>query len=118
MRSTMKEVKRFDDRGGARLIAVGTDHPSWGEYLSGFGVHRELHALVLAGIPPAAAIQMATLNAAHALRMGDHTMGPATAADDAWWKGNLRLSGYLARPRDIPAAISRSVLRCATRQSH
>ena len=137
----MKEVKRFYDRGGARLLTVGTDHPSWGEYLSGFGTHRELHALVLAGIPPAAAIKMATINAARALRMGDQLgsievgkladlaivrgnplvditntrnvervmvagvlydakallesvkgkMGPATAADDAWWKGNLRL---------------------------
>lgn len=137
----LKEVKRFYDRGGARLITVGTDHPSWGEYLSGFGTHRELQALVLAGIPPAAAIKMATINAARALRMGDQLgsieagkladlaivggnpltdirntrnvervmvagvlrdakallesvkgkMGPATAADDAWWKGNVRL---------------------------
>jgi imidazolonepropionase-like amidohydrolase len=137
----MKEVKRFYDKGGARLITVGTDHPSWGEFLSGFGTHRELHALVLAGIPPAAALKMATINAAHALRMSDQLgsiepgkladlaivrgnpladitntrnvervmvagvlrdakallesvkgkMGPASAADDDWWKGNLRL---------------------------
>ena len=50
---------------------LGTDHPSWGEYLSGFGTHRELNAFVLAGIPPAAAIKMATINAARAMRMGD-----------------------------------------------
>lgn len=137
----LKEVKRFFDRGGARLITVGTDHPSWGEYLSGFGTHRELHALVLSGIPPAAALKMATINAARALRVGDTLgsidagkmadlaivrgnpltaitntrnvewvmvagvlhdarallssvkgkMGPATAADDEWWKGNVRL---------------------------
>ena len=31
-----KEVKRFYDAGGGRLITVGTDHPSWGEFLSGF----------------------------------------------------------------------------------
>jgi imidazolonepropionase-like amidohydrolase len=136
----LKEVKRFYDKGGARLITVGTDHPSWGEYLSGFGTHRELQALVLAGIPPAAAIKMATINAAHAIRLGDQlgtieagkladlvivrgnpltdirnthntvrvmtmgrlfdtktlfdsvkgTLGPATAADDDWWKGNIR----------------------------
>ena len=30
-----KEVKRFYDAGGGRLITVGTDHPSWGEFLSG-----------------------------------------------------------------------------------
>jgi imidazolonepropionase-like amidohydrolase len=65
------ELKRFYDEGGARLITVGTDHPSWGEFLSGFGTHRELHAFVLAGIPPAAALKMATINGARALRLGD-----------------------------------------------
>ena len=136
----MKEVKRFYDNGGAALITSGTDHPTWGEYLNGFGTHRELHAFVLAGIPPAAALKMATINAAHAMRLSDELgtvevgkladlvvirgnplqditnthnvvtvmkggvvydsktlldsvkgkMGPATAADDDWWKGNLR----------------------------
>jgi adenine deaminase len=143
----LKEIKRFYDLGGAHLITSGTDHPSWGEYLSGFGTHRELNAFVLAGIPPAAAIKMATINAARAMRMGDilgtietgkladlvivrgnplqdikntHNvqkvviggqvhdaqallnsvkgkMGPATAADDDWWKGNVRLSGQPSR---------------------
>ena len=136
----MKEVKRFYDKGGAALITSGTDHPTWGEYLNGFGTHRELHAFVLAGIPPAAALRMATINAAHAMHLGDalgtvevgkladlvvirgnplqditktHNvvkvmkagvlydsktlldsvkgkMGPASSADDDWWKGNLR----------------------------
>jgi hypothetical protein len=135
-----KEVKRFYDAGGGRLITTGTDHPSWGEYLSGFGTHRELQAFVLAGIPPAAALKMATINGARALGLGDKLgtieagkfadlfvvrgnpladitnthrvqrvmvrgqlydaqalldsakgkLGPATPADDEWWKGNLR----------------------------
>jgi imidazolonepropionase-like amidohydrolase len=67
----LKEVKKFYDSGGGRLITVGTDHPSWGEYWSGFGTHRELNALVVAGIPAAAAIKCATINAARALGMGD-----------------------------------------------
>ena len=137
----LKEIKRFYDAGGGRLITLGTDHPSWGEFQSGFSAHRELHALVLAGIPPAAALKIATINGARAMRMGDELgtiepgkladlfiidgnplqditrtrhvrrvmvrgdlydaealladargqMGPATAADDDWWKGNVRL---------------------------
>jgi len=135
------EIKRFYDRGGARLITLGTDHPSWGEFLSGFGTHRELHAMVLAGIAPADALKMATINGARALHLSDELgslepgkladlivirgnpladitntrhveqvmvagvlhdarallesvkgkMGPATPADDDWWKGNVRL---------------------------
>jgi imidazolonepropionase-like amidohydrolase len=136
-----KELKRFYDAGGGRLITLGTDHPSWGEFLSGFGSHRELHAFVLAGIPPAAALKMATINGARALRVGDSLgsieagkladlfvvqgnplddirntrnvrrvmvrgtvydapalldgargkLGPRTAEEDDWWKGNVRL---------------------------
>jgi imidazolonepropionase-like amidohydrolase len=64
-----KEVKAFYDAGGGALITLGTDHPSWGEFLSGFGSHRELHALVLSGIPPAAALKIATINGARALNV-------------------------------------------------
>jgi len=135
-----RELKRFYDAGGGRLVTVGTDHPSWGEFLSGFSAHREVHAFVLAGLSPADALKAATINGARALRMGDELgsietgkladlfvvsgnpledirttrnvrrvmvrgtlydaaalldsargrMGPATAADDDWWKGNLR----------------------------
>jgi imidazolonepropionase-like amidohydrolase len=86
----LKEIKRFYDAGGGRLITSGTDHPSWGEYLSGFCTHRELNALVLAGIPPVAAIKMATINAARAMRMGDElgTIEPAKLADLAIVRGN------------------------------
>lgn len=136
----LREVKRFYDAGGGRLITLGTDHPSWGEFLSGFGSHREVQALNLAGIPPPAVLKMATINGARAMGLGDRLgtleagkladlfvvggnplqditttrnvrlvmargqvhdaaellasakgkMGPATAADDDWWKGRLR----------------------------
>lgn len=64
-------LKAFYDAGGGDLITLGTDHPSWGQFFSGFSVHRELHSLVLAGIPPAAALRIATINGARALGVGD-----------------------------------------------
>ncbi len=70
-RAKMRTVKGFYDDGGGSLLTVGTDHPSWGEFLAGFSIHRELHALVLAGIPPAAVLRAATINAAHAIGLSD-----------------------------------------------
>jgi len=64
-------LKAFYDAGGGHLITLGTDHPTWGEYLSGFAVHRELLSFVLSGIPPADAIKIATINGARAMRLSD-----------------------------------------------
>ncbi len=66
-----KEIKAFYDAGGGNLITLGTDHPSHGEYLTPFAVHRELLTFVLSGIPPYAALRFATINAAHAMGLGD-----------------------------------------------
>jgi imidazolonepropionase-like amidohydrolase len=65
------EIKAFYDAGGGHLITLGTDHPSWGQFFSPFGEHRELHSLVLSGIPPAAALRIATINGARALGVSD-----------------------------------------------
>ena len=142
LKAKLKEVKAFYDAGGANLITLGTDHPSWGEFWSGFMSHRELQALVLAGIPPAAALRIGTINSAHAFNVGNKLgaiergrwadlfvvrgnplqdirntrnvrmvmkageiydpavllasakgkMGPASAEDAAWWKGNVRFA--------------------------
>lgn len=62
-----KTVKAFYDAGGGGQLTLGTDHPSWGEFFGGFGSHREMHAMVLAGIPNAAALRAGTINAARAL---------------------------------------------------
>jgi imidazolonepropionase-like amidohydrolase len=67
-------VKAFYDAGGADQLTLGTDHPTWGEFWSGFGAHRELHAMVLAGIPHAAALRAGTINAARAFGVG-HRLG-------------------------------------------
>jgi adenine deaminase len=76
-----KLVKRFFDAGGT--ISLGTDHFSGGEFLPGFSAHRELEALVRAGIPPADAIRIATQNGARAIGMGDRlgSIEPGKLAD-------------------------------------
>jgi imidazolonepropionase-like amidohydrolase len=83
-----KTVKAFYDAGG--LITLGTDHPSSGEYLSGFGAHRELEALVLSGIPPAAALKIATINGARALNVSTYlgSIEPGKFADLFVVRGN------------------------------
>ena len=83
-------IKAFYDLGGGDLITLGTDHPSWGEYFSPFSVHRELHAMVLAGLPPMAALRTATINAARALRVEDRlgTVEPGKLADLVIVTGN------------------------------
>lgn len=66
-----KEIKAFHDAGGGDLITLGTDHPSWGEYFTPFSIHREMHALSLAGIPNAQVLRIATINSARAMGLGD-----------------------------------------------
>ncbi len=64
-------LKAFYDMGGRDLITMGTDDPSTGYYLGGFDDHRELANLVLAGIPPADALTIGTINGARALNVDD-----------------------------------------------
>jgi imidazolonepropionase-like amidohydrolase len=66
-----KALKAFYDAGGGDLITLGTDHPSTGEYLPGFSSHREMFAMVRAGIPAAEVLQIATIHGARAIGMGD-----------------------------------------------
>jgi hypothetical protein len=69
---TMQRTTRaFFDAGGGHLITLGTDKPSWGDFLPGFSAHREMHAMVRAGIPAADVLRIATLNSARAINHGD-----------------------------------------------
>jgi len=65
------ELKAFYEAGGARLITVGTDDRTSGPNLGGFDYHRELQALVYAGMPPVVALKAATMNGAKALGVSD-----------------------------------------------
>ena len=73
----------FYNAGGGPYITLGTDNPSAGEYLAGYSAHRELHAFVLAGIPPIDALRAGTINGARALKMEDEigSIAPGKWAD-------------------------------------
>jgi hypothetical protein len=71
-RVKLQTIKKFYDAGGGHLITLGTDHATWGEYVSGFAFHRELQAFVLAGIPPEDALKIATINGARALNVSSY----------------------------------------------
>lgn len=64
-----KTIYAFWKAGGK--MTMGTDHFSNGEFLPGFGAHRELDAFVRAGIPAAEAIKIGTLNGAKAMKIDD-----------------------------------------------
>jgi imidazolonepropionase-like amidohydrolase len=84
----LRTTKALYDAGGT--LTLGTDNPSRGEYLAGFSAHRELHALVLAGIPPAAALCIATANGARAMNVASTlgTIEPGKLADLVVVRGN------------------------------
>lgn len=64
-RAKLTTIADFHRRGG--LITLGTDHVSNGTHLPGFGVHREMDALVRAGIAERDALRIATINGARAI---------------------------------------------------
>jgi N-acetylglucosamine-6-phosphate deacetylase len=83
-----RTTKAFYDAGG--FITLGTDNPSQGEFIAAFSSHRELHAFVLSGIPPAAALKIGTINGARALGVGDKlgSIEPGKFADLFVIRGN------------------------------
>lgn len=67
----MLELRRLYEAGGENLIIVGTDEPVYTTLLPGFAFHRELLAMVHAGLPNAAVLKAATIYGARALGVAD-----------------------------------------------
>ena len=65
------ELNRLYQSGGENLLIVGTDEPVYTTLLPGFAFHRELLALVHAGIPIVTVLKAATINGANALGVAD-----------------------------------------------
>jgi len=65
------ELRKLHKAGGAGLLIIGTDEPVYTSLLPGFAYHRELMAMVYAGIPAADVLKAATINGARALGVDD-----------------------------------------------
>ena len=65
------ELKSLYESGGENLLIVGTDEPVYTSLLPGFAFHRELLAMVHAGLPPVTVLKAATINGASSLDIAD-----------------------------------------------
>ena len=84
------ELNRFYESGGENLLLVGTDEPVYTTLLPGFAFHRELLAMVYAGLPNISVLKAATINGANALGVADKlgSIEPGKLADLYVTKGN------------------------------
>ena len=84
------ELNQLYESGGENLLIVGTDEPVYTTLLPGFAYHRELFAMVHAGLPEIAVLKAATINGANALGIEDKlgSIEPGKLADLFVTKGN------------------------------
>ena len=84
------ELNKLYESGGENLLIVGTDEPVYTTLLPGFAFHRELLAMVYAGIPIVTVLKAATINGANALGVADKigSIEPGKLADLFVIKGN------------------------------
>jgi imidazolonepropionase-like amidohydrolase len=118
------EFKALYDAGGGSLMLTGTDEPVYNLLLPGFAYHRELLAMVWAGMPPIAALKAATINGARALGVADRlgSIEPGKLADlfiangnpleDITAARNVHLvikDGAVYRPEDLFASAENQI---------
>ena len=65
------ELRSLYEAGGENLLVVGTDEPVYTSLLPGFAFHRELLAMVHAGLPAVTVLKAATINGANSLDIAD-----------------------------------------------
>jgi len=65
------ELKSLYEAGGENLLIIGTDEPVYTTLLPGFAYHRELLAMVHAGLPNVVVLKAATIIGAGALGLAD-----------------------------------------------
>ena len=65
------EIKRFYDAGGQDLILLGTDRQLRNGDIGGFAVHKEMSVLSNCGIPNIDILNIASINGANALGVGN-----------------------------------------------
>ena len=77
------ELTNLYEAGGENLLIVGTDEPVYTTLLPGFAFHRELLAMVHAGLPNVVVLKAATINGASALGVADKlgSIEPGKIAD-------------------------------------
>ncbi len=108
-----KVLKRFYDSGG--LITVGTDRPLLfsnylGRGIGGFFIHREMHAMVKAGIPEKEVLFFATLQNARAIKIADK----AGSFDSGKWGDAVIIKGNpleeITNTRNIQKVIKSGII--------
>ncbi len=106
----MLELNKLYESGGEHLLVVGTDEPVYTTLLPGFAFHRELLAMVHAGLPNVVVLKAATIYGANALGVADRlgSIEAGKLADLYVARGNPL--GDIKAARDVQLVIKAGVI--------
>jgi imidazolonepropionase-like amidohydrolase len=86
LRRNERDDEKYEREGHAIILSSVDAQPGKSVALyPGFGAHRELHALALSGIPPAALLEIGAIDGAGAMNVASSlgTLEPGKIANDA-----------------------------------